>query len=331
MPSAHGESDLASAGQWPRKHPLRYRALTLALALTWIPAPAPVQVMRKPRSGLLSNGYDRAPGSTCASEKEYWHEDRCCLYCPSGTRVFKHCTIPHTLGICRRCPHGEYSLSNGLDTCRQCTRCRADQVMVGPCIGGIDTNCQCKEGYYCEAPDCEMCQRCTERCPEGTQILRGCNATADTLCGAPGSGFTSREDLPTVQGGTPDWIGVLVLLVFLVICVVFWIYKHCRNQQRSLGVDDRRALDESSSSVLIEESNGRASTAPETRNPSLETQSDKFYALKDVTEAVIFSDSGLASSNSFPKLSLEPNSPSPDRWKKQKLLHFPASSSSTLE
>uniref|UniRef100_A0A4X2L4U7 Uncharacterized protein n=1 Tax=Vombatus ursinus TaxID=29139 RepID=A0A4X2L4U7_VOMUR len=206
-----------------------------------------------------------------------------------GTRVSKHCTTPHTLGICERCPPGEYSLKNGLDTCRQCTQCREDQVMLGPCFGGIDTKCQCKEQYYCEAPDCEICQRCTERCPEGTQILQKCNATADTLCGVPGSGFTSRGDSPTVPESPSNVVGMPVPWVLLGIGigigVVCWVYRCYRNRQRSLGVDGRKALDESTSSILIEEAHGRASTVPESSSPSREEQFSKDYALQDVTEA----------------------------------------------
>ncbi|XP_043827968.1 LOW QUALITY PROTEIN: tumor necrosis factor receptor superfamily member 23-like [Dromiciops gliroides] len=109
----------------------------------------------------------------------------------AGTRVLKHCTVPHTMGICENCPLGEYALKNGLATCRQCAQCRRDEVMVKPCYGGTNTECHCKEGYYCEATSCEACWRCTERCPEGKHILQPCNATANTLCGVSSTGVHS--------------------------------------------------------------------------------------------------------------------------------------------
>uniref|UniRef100_A0A4X2LKD8 TNFR-Cys domain-containing protein n=1 Tax=Vombatus ursinus TaxID=29139 RepID=A0A4X2LKD8_VOMUR len=145
-------------------------------------------VMRKSESTLLSKQNYRASGESCDSEKEYWHEGHCCSYCPAGTHVYKHCVISHTLGICQECPLGEYAPKNGLETCRQCAQCREDQEMLMPCYKNINAKCQCKEGYYCEGPDCKVCQPCTKRCPEGKQILQRCNATTDILCGVPGTG-----------------------------------------------------------------------------------------------------------------------------------------------
>ncbi|XP_072495561.1 tumor necrosis factor receptor superfamily member 10A-like [Notamacropus eugenii] len=252
-------------------------------------ASAAAPVMKKLASTLLSSENDRAPGGTCDLKNEYWHDDRCCLYCLPGTRVLKHCTIPHTLGSCEGCPPGEYALKNGLETCRQCAQCREDQEMVRPCLGSMNTKCQCKEGYYCASPDCEMCQRCTERCPEGMEILQGCTRTADTECGAPGTGIPSRGDSTPVRGDLQDWTVILVpsgiILVFILCIVIFCLYIWYKKKQKSsLDKDGRRSMDENSLCILIEDADNRVFTSPESRNQSLEMDFDELYTVKDDTE-----------------------------------------------
>ncbi|XP_074083705.1 tumor necrosis factor receptor superfamily member 26-like [Macrotis lagotis] len=170
--------------------------------------------MRKPESNLLSTLHAREPGETCDSKTEYWHKEHCCLYCQPGTYVLTHCTTPHTLGRCQPCPLGEYAPHNKLEVCRPCTQCRREQVMLSPCWSYVDTECQCQEGYYCATPDCETCQHCSKRCPEGEEILQACNATSNIVCGAPDQGHTSGADsvhLPFLDFGL--WIlGVFVLI-----------------------------------------------------------------------------------------------------------------------
>ncbi|XP_068922669.1 tumor necrosis factor receptor superfamily member 6-like isoform X1 [Petaurus breviceps papuanus] len=239
------------------------------------------QVMRKLLSALLPNQEDRVLDSACDSKTEYWHDGRCCLYCWAGTRVLQHCTLPHTLGSCEKCPLGEFALKNGLETCMQCAQCREDQVKVGPCIGGINTKCQCKEGYYCENPDCEICQRCTERCPEGMEIFQGCNATADTHCGVSGIGGPQEG-----MGMLASWVPILILIFILILILgVCWLCIYCKKKRKcSLGTDTGRSPDESLETVLIKKSNGPVSTVPDSRSQSLEVEFDKVYALKDDTE-----------------------------------------------
>ncbi|XP_068927716.1 tumor necrosis factor receptor superfamily member 23-like [Petaurus breviceps papuanus] len=171
-------------------------------------------VMRKSESALQSKQNYRASRESCDLENEYWHVGRCCLHCPAGTHVKKHCTMSHTLGDCKECPPGKYAPKNELKTCQQCAQCREDQEMLIPCYKYINTKCQCKEGYFCEAPDCKVCQPCTKRCPEGKQILQICNATADILCGVPETGIIFQTESSTVRGSTSDWSWILIHLVF---------------------------------------------------------------------------------------------------------------------
>ncbi|XP_036605920.1 tumor necrosis factor receptor superfamily member 23-like [Trichosurus vulpecula] len=200
-------------------------------------------VLRKSETALLSKQNYRKSGGSCDSEKEYWHEGRCCSYCPAGTRVGKHCDISHTLGDCQECPLGEYAPKNGLETCRQCTQCREDQEMLIPCYKYMNTKCQCKEGYFCDAPDCKVCQPCMKKCPEGKQILQGCNATADILCGVSGTGITFRAESSAVRDTLLILIWTLItthleycriLINVLAFSLPMTAHSPCRHQTKLL-------------------------------------------------------------------------------------------------
>ncbi|KAI6068416.1 Tumor necrosis factor receptor superfamily member 10A-like protein [Aix galericulata] len=114
-------------------------------------------------------------------EEEYWHKGLCCVLCPAGTYVSQHCTTPHSKGRCVSCTEGEdYTAhANGLDECLLCRQCRDDQVTLRACTPTHNTECQCKQGYFCPAEGCEICQRCSKTCPEGKEIVQNCNATTD--------------------------------------------------------------------------------------------------------------------------------------------------------
>ncbi|XP_072488648.1 uncharacterized protein [Notamacropus eugenii] len=211
--------------------PFSFRLLPLLLLVLL------TMVIRKSESVLLSKQNYRASGESCDSLKEYRHEELCCLSCPRGTHVVKNCTISHTLGDCRHCPRGKYVPENG-QICRPCAGCRGDQEMLIPCYNYMNTKCQCKEGYYCKTEDYKVCQPCTKRCPEGTPVLQRCTATADIVCGVPGTGITSTAESSTVRGSIPDWLWILILLVFNSLwwdLVGSWITEH-RKRNDSLLV-----------------------------------------------------------------------------------------------
>ncbi|NXT83643.1 TNR23 factor, partial [Zapornia atra] len=80
----------------------------------------------------------------------------------TGTYVAQHCSIPHSRGKCSPCTQGETYTGheNGLEECLLCRQCREDEITVGPCTVTHDTECQCKQGYFCPPEGCEACQKC---------------------------------------------------------------------------------------------------------------------------------------------------------------------------
>ncbi|KAM6133315.1 uncharacterized protein FYN12_003442 [Phoenicopterus ruber ruber] len=129
----------------------------------------------------------------------------CCRFSSStGTHVAQHCSAPHSRGRCVPCTEGEgYTAhENGLEACLLCRQCKDDQITLRPCTLTHDTECQCKQGYFCPAEGCEICQRCSTMCPEGKEIVQNCNATTDLGCGLPDQGSTALV-----------WITVIVFFV----------------------------------------------------------------------------------------------------------------------
>ncbi|NWU60285.1 TNR26 factor, partial [Pterocles burchelli] len=81
----------------------------------------------------------------------------------TGTYVAQHCSVPHWRGRCVPCTEGEgYTAhENGLEECLSCRQCKEDQITLRPCTLTHDAECQCKQGYFCPAEGCEICQRCS--------------------------------------------------------------------------------------------------------------------------------------------------------------------------
>ncbi|KFP42221.1 Tumor necrosis factor receptor superfamily member 22, partial [Chlamydotis macqueenii] len=81
----------------------------------------------------------------------------------TGTFVAQHCTVPHLRGRCVPCIEGVTFAEheNGLEGCLLCRQCKEDQITLRPCTLTRDTECQCKQGYFCPPEGCEICQRCS--------------------------------------------------------------------------------------------------------------------------------------------------------------------------
>ncbi|NXF99270.1 TR10A factor, partial [Sakesphorus luctuosus] len=79
----------------------------------------------------------------------------------TGTFAAQHCSTPHLRGKCSLCKEGESytAYENGLDDCLPCRQCKDDQITVRPCTLTHNTECQCKQGYFCADASCEICQR----------------------------------------------------------------------------------------------------------------------------------------------------------------------------
>ncbi|POI26791.1 hypothetical protein CIB84_009457 [Bambusicola thoracicus] len=151
----------------------------------------------------------------------------------AGTYVAQHCSTAHSNGNCASCTEGkDYTAhANGLEECLLCRQCKdvvesievgkidhiydqhtayaqlyrattlfsnfhfLDQITSRTCTVTSDTECQCQQGYFCPAEGCEICQRCSQKCPEGREIVQICNATMDLGCGLPDQGLVHKHCL----------------------------------------------------------------------------------------------------------------------------------------
>ncbi|XP_062484115.1 uncharacterized protein LOC134168431 isoform X3 [Pezoporus occidentalis] len=154
-----------------------------------------------------------ARGAEHCGDGEYLAEDHCCVFCSAGTYVAQHCRAPHSRGICVPCTEGVgYTThENGLEECLSCRQCKDDQTILRPCTPTHDTECQCKQGYFCPAEGCEICHKCSTMCPEGKKFVQTCNATMDLGCGLPDQGSTVHIWIPIVIS--------LFALGFLLFCL----------------------------------------------------------------------------------------------------------------
>ncbi|XP_065538880.1 tumor necrosis factor receptor superfamily member 10B-like isoform X3 [Lathamus discolor] len=141
-----------------------------------------------------------ARGAEYCGDGEYLADDHCCVFCPAGTYVAQHCRAPHSRGICVPCTGGEgYTAhENGLEECLSCRQCKDDQTILRPCTPTHDTECRCKQGYFCPVEGCEICHKCSTMCPEAKKMVPTCNATTDLGCGLPDQGSTVHVWIPIV-------------------------------------------------------------------------------------------------------------------------------------
>ncbi|XP_063276194.1 tumor necrosis factor receptor superfamily member 26-like isoform X2 [Prinia subflava] len=141
-----------------------------------------------------------------------------CQKCPAGTYIAEECKEQNGSGECRPCGYGEYmEYPNAFQWCRDCSKCREDQVEQSPCQPLRNTVCACRNGTFCppEHP-CEMCQKCRPRCPEGQVVLRPCRPDSDLQCGPAAD---------TVPAYLAVIVGVVAFVVVFVVAFCSW--KHC--------------------------------------------------------------------------------------------------------
>ncbi|XP_021258967.1 tumor necrosis factor receptor superfamily member 10A-like isoform X2 [Numida meleagris] len=184
-------------------------------------------------------------GAEVCREGEYLYERSCCVLCPAGTYVVQHCKTPHSMGICDSCTEGKgYTAhANGLEECLLCRQCKDDQITLRTCTVTSDTECQCKQGYFCPAEGCEICQRCSQTCPEGKEIVQTCNATMDLGCGLPDQG-----------NGYLTWVTAIILFAVVVVAglLVFYTIRKCKSNKATLPDKEERGLAYEDSTLLSE-------------------------------------------------------------------------------
>ncbi|XP_074741056.1 uncharacterized protein LOC141950311 isoform X1 [Strix uralensis] len=198
-------------------------------------------------------------GAEKCEKGEYFH-GHCCVSCPAGTYVAEHCSAPHSRGKCVPCTEGEgfTAHENGLEECLWCTQCKDDQITLRPCTLTHDTECQCKQGYFCPAEGCEICQRCSTMCPKGKEIVQNCNATMDLGCGLPDQGSTYLV-----------WIIVTISVVCVCLLLLFVIRKLNSDKAALPDKDAEKGLESegSTESFILPEMETHANNAnPEGEN-----------------------------------------------------------------
>ncbi|XP_019406553.1 PREDICTED: tumor necrosis factor receptor superfamily member 1A-like [Crocodylus porosus] len=234
--------------------------------------------------------------SNICGKGEYFHQDRCCKYCPAGTHVLKHCGVQHEERFCSSCTKGkEYTAhENDLEECLQCKQCKEDEETVRTCTLTSDTECQCKPGYFCPTQHCEMCYKCKTKCPEGKEIVQKCNATMDTVCGSLSEGSTTIVVVVTVLPCI--CLLVAVGIIFILIC------KKKPNKTNTEENDEEREVEsEGSTEVLIlpDMENGLTSALPlETETSAQSPQDQAANSPISGLKAKLPEDNGVASCES---------------------------------
>ncbi|XP_009461277.1 PREDICTED: tumor necrosis factor receptor superfamily member 10A-like [Nipponia nippon] len=214
-------------------------------------------------------------------EGEYLNEGLCCLSCPAGTYVAQHCSASHLRGRCIPCIEGEgYTAhENGLEECLPCRQCKEDQITLRPCTLMHDTECQCKQGYFCPVEGCEICQRCSTMCPEGKEIVQNCNATMDLGCGLPDQGSTAI-------------VCVIVIILVVVVggLVLFFVCRKLKSDKAaSTDKDAEKGLESegSTESLILPEvetpANNAANPEGENSGESPEAQAQTSINLEDTS------------------------------------------------
>ncbi|KAK3540413.1 hypothetical protein QTP70_030963 [Hemibagrus guttatus] len=136
----------------------------------------------------------------CACARaEYEINGECCPMCPSGSRVFRHCTEVSST-TCKQCVGSTYTDEpNGLPMCISCTVCEAGQGLrvKTACTQNSDTVCEPLEGFYCTDGYQGSCRYAVEhrKCSPGQHIKQKGTALKDTECAACADGTYSNGSL----------------------------------------------------------------------------------------------------------------------------------------
>ena len=99
-----------------------------------------------------------------------------CLKCPPGSGVTVPCgnKIPYNASVeCEACVPGFYSDSYSSESCKPCSNCSRDEVMVTACTKTSNSRCSCKpcpKGYY-RNQTLSKCLPCSGCCSDDVDIV----------------------------------------------------------------------------------------------------------------------------------------------------------------
>ncbi|XP_067826183.1 tumor necrosis factor receptor superfamily member 5-like isoform X2 [Heptranchias perlo] len=138
---------------------------------------------------------------TCCDQGQYLHNGSCCLLCPAGTRVLKHCTSD-AASTCIPCSTGTFSDHlNKLSTCQHCKDCGLVKGLhtLKHCLPEQDSLCDCKAGFFCIIQNPKSCLKCRNHtpCPTGEGVKKAGTTTTDTVCEVCVDGTYSNKNSPT--------------------------------------------------------------------------------------------------------------------------------------
>ncbi|XP_032869547.1 tumor necrosis factor receptor superfamily member 10A-like isoform X2 [Amblyraja radiata] len=222
----------------------------------------------------------------CKTEDYYRvRSDLCCRNCPAGTHVTEHCRKDQERAKCEPCVKGEAftEYENGLTECMPCTVCRDDEEQVAACNVSKNAVCQCQAGrYFCtDNRVCEMCRRCTSRCPDGEIVQNNCTPTSNTVCrkNIPG------KDSPQMSRGMLAVVIVsslvLALAFFLgLILAVRYIWKKYPQLQQS---DPENEMMQGADPALVNDNHlgtsGRGGTSVDTSGHNADNDNSEAMTL----------------------------------------------------
>ncbi|XP_023651388.2 tumor necrosis factor receptor superfamily member 5 [Paramormyrops kingsleyae] len=124
---------------------------------------------------------------------------RCCKLCKEGQFMVAECD-QNTTTKCQQCGHGHYMDElNYLGKCQPCKDCPSISFLEreSECKIDTDTQCKCKEGYYCleKEKECDHC-RLAKKCPAGEGVEMKHTSKSDTVCVPCASGeYSNVTDL----------------------------------------------------------------------------------------------------------------------------------------
>ncbi|XP_008296322.1 tumor necrosis factor receptor superfamily member 14-like [Stegastes partitus] len=114
---------------------------------------------------------------------EYQTGNHCCITCPPGSRVLRHC-FQYRTSACLPCSDGRFmNTRTGLTQCYPCTNCDAGSGLKvkTSCTTTSDTVCEPLEGFFCidsTENNCAAAQKHSS-CQPGQYI----NKTGWYVCG----------------------------------------------------------------------------------------------------------------------------------------------------
>lgn len=131
-------------------------------------------------------------GEKCESG-QFTESGECCILCHPGTGLMAPCGQSNT--VCEPCVYGKtFSDESSLHaTCKPCSTCPENSVVMANCTFKMNTVCECQEGYYSHTEDgITKCVHCLI-CPMGHQVSKMCNKDENTKCEICPPGFYSEK------------------------------------------------------------------------------------------------------------------------------------------